>query len=183
MHCKQSIQGLKAKFKTHTVVWKLQFNSISSCPLKWLDQWKSSVVKKKQENNTKKEEKCAVCAFLFNSLERLTIMFSRAPLASQQLRKTGTNMFLKGGQKIFKRREKKEENRGVERLKFNISDSQWKSRIYSSGGRIRKEKNLQWRFTHRDYKWHCIDHLQYEGYLEYLLPNVPLEKKNKGTWR
>ena len=30
--------------------------------------------------------------------------------------------------------------------------------------------------THCDYKWHCIDHLQYEGYLEDLLPNVPLEK-------
>lgn len=31
--------------------------------------------------------------------------------------------------------------------------------------------------AHRDYKWHCIDHLQYEGYLEDLLPNVPLEKE------
>lgn len=31
--------------------------------------------------------------------------------------------------------------------------------------------------THCDYKWHCIDHLQYEGYLEHLLPNVPLERK------
>lgn len=31
--------------------------------------------------------------------------------------------------------------------------------------------------THCDYKWHCVDHLQYEGYLENLLPNVPLEKK------
>lgn len=31
--------------------------------------------------------------------------------------------------------------------------------------------------THRDYEWHCVDHLQYEGYLENLLPNVSLERK------
>lgn len=30
--------------------------------------------------------------------------------------------------------------------------------------------------THCDYKWHCVDHLQYEGYLEHLLANVPLKK-------
>lgn len=38
-------------------------------------------------------------------LEILTIMFSRAPLASQQLRNTGTNMFLNGGQKILRDKE------------------------------------------------------------------------------
>lgn len=36
--------------------------------------------------------------------------------------------------------------------------------------------------THRDYKWHWIDHLQYEGYLEDLLPNVPLESKLVWKW-
>ncbi len=34
--------------------------------------------------------------------------------------------------------------------------------------------------THCDYKWHRIDHLQYEGYLEHLLPNVPLENEIDG---
>jgi len=33
-------------------------------------------------------------------------MFSSAPLASQQLRNTGTNMFLNGDQKILKNKEK-----------------------------------------------------------------------------
>lgn len=32
--------------------------------------------------------------------------------------------------------------------------------------------------THCDYKWHCVDHLQYEGYLEHLLPNVPLKSQS-----
>ncbi len=35
--------------------------------------------------------------------------------------------------------------------------------------------------THCDYKWHCIDHLQYEGYLENLFPDVPLERKWMGN--
>lgn len=36
--------------------------------------------------------------------------------------------------------------------------------------------------THCNYKWHCVDHLQYEGYLENLLPNVPLERKSVEKW-
>lgn len=46
-----------------------------------------------------------LCALFFlrcRPLKIRTIMFSRAPLASQQLRNTGTNMFLNGGQKILK---------------------------------------------------------------------------------
>lgn len=35
--------------------------------------------------------------------------------------------------------------------------------------------------TYGDYKRHWIDHLQYEGYLEDLLPNVPLE--NEINWK
>lgn len=31
--------------------------------------------------------------------------------------------------------------------------------------------------THCDYKWHRVDHLQYEGYLEHLLPNIPLKSR------
>lgn len=35
--------------------------------------------------------------------------------------------------------------------------------------------------TYRDYKWHGVDHLQYEGYLENLLPDIPLERKHMGN--
>lgn len=53
---------------------------------------------------------CA-CSFFAKPLQfvhnfLLTIMFSRAPLASQQLRNTGTNMFLNGAQKILGRKER-----------------------------------------------------------------------------
>lgn len=50
----------------------------------------------------------------------LTIMFSSADLASQQLRNTGTNMFLHGGQKIWEQQETFQINNVYDNWHINI---------------------------------------------------------------
>ena len=38
---------------------------------------------------------------------------------------------------------------------------------------------IRWKKTHSNYKWHGINHLQDEGDLEHLLPDVPLKQRNR----
>lgn len=90
----------------------------------------------------------------------LTIMFSRACLASQQFRNTGMNRFRSGGQ--------------------NICGGD------GSGGRGLGGPCLGQRLTHRDDEGQRVDHLQDEGHAEDLLPDVALGSQGGGLqsgWR
>lgn len=92
--------------------------------------------------------------------EWLTIIFSRACLASQQFRNTGMNRFRSGGQ--------------------NICGGD------GSGGRGLGGPCLGRRLTHRDDEGQRVDHLQDEGHAEDLLPDVALGSQGGGLqsgWR
>lgn len=84
----------------------------------------------------------------------LTIMFSRACLASQQFRNTGMNRFRRGGQ--------------------NICGGD------GSGGGGLGGPRLSRRLTHRDDEGQRVDHLQDEGHAEDLLPDVALGSQGGG---
>lgn len=86
----------------------------------------------------------------------LTIMFSRACLASQQFRNTGMNRFRSGAQNI---------------CGGHGSGAGAGAAAPASGGRQR---------THRDDEGESVDHLQDEGHLEDLLPDVALEATGSG---
>lgn len=86
----------------------------------------------------------------------LTIMFSRACLASQQFRNTGMNRFRSGAQNI---------------CGGHGSGAGAGAAALASGGRQR---------THRDDEGESVDHLQDEGHLEDLLPDVALEATGSG---
>lgn len=60
---------------------------------------------------------------------------------------------------------------------ITVLNNYYQQRFCVGSSLIRASVSTRTIITYCNYKWHCIDHLNDEGDLENLLPNVPLEMK------